>query len=90
MAKVVITFEPLKINQSYIPHLKELVCGINTFSSQWCGWIFIVCYTHLKLALLLHKTVLVNFPIATTVSKSAAQMVCRVQLALELKVDSNV
>ena len=31
-------------------------------SSQWCGCIFILCYTHLKLALLLHKTVLMNFP----------------------------
>ena len=31
---------------------------------------FLYCatYNHLKLALLLHKTVLVNFPIATTVS----------------------
>ena len=51
-----ITFEPLEINQSYIPHLKVLVCGIDAFSPQWCGSIFTWCYTHLKLALLLHKT----------------------------------
>ena len=30
-------------------------------SYRWCGCIIILCYTHLKLALLLHKTVLVNF-----------------------------
>ena len=41
--------------------------GINAFSYHWSGCIFIMCYTHLKLALLLHKTVLVNFPIGTTV-----------------------
>ena len=34
----------------------------------WCGYIFILCYTHLKLALLLHKTVLVIFLFASTVT----------------------
>ena len=53
-----ITFEPLELKQSYIPHLKVLVCGIDAFSPQWCGSIFMWCYTHLKLALLLHKTAL--------------------------------
>ena len=29
--------------------------GINAYSSQWCRYISRLCYTHLKLALLLHK-----------------------------------
>ena len=28
-----------------------LVCGVNASSSQWCGCIFILCCTHLSLAL---------------------------------------
>ena len=56
-----ITFEPLQLKQSYIPHLKVLVCGINASSFQWCGSILKTCYTYLKLALLLHKTALVTF-----------------------------
>ena len=39
------------------------MCGINGFSPQWCG-----CILYLKLALLLHKTVLVTFPLASAVS----------------------
>ena len=64
---MLIAFEPLEINQSYIPHLTLLVCGINASSSQWCGFIFMSCYTHLKLALLLHKKGLVATGVATTV-----------------------
>ena len=61
-----ITFELLELKQSYIPHLKVLMCGINGFSYQWFGCIYILCYNHLNLALLLRKTVLVNFPIGTS------------------------
>ena len=50
-----------------MPHLKVRVCGIDGSSSQWCGGIFILCYTYLKLALLLHKQGLVATGIATTV-----------------------
>ena len=64
-----INFKPLEINQSYIPHLKVLVCVINASSSQLCGWIFILGCTHLKLALLRHKQGLVATVIGTTVSK---------------------
>ena len=83
-----ITFEPLEINQSYIPHLKVLVCGINASSSQCCSCIFTLCYTHLDLTLLLHKKGLVATGVATTVlmclkilkqfiaSKVMAQRVC--------------
>ena len=45
------------------------MCGINASTSQWCGCIFILCYAHLKLALLLHKQGLVATGIATTVSR---------------------
>ena len=62
-----ITFDNLKLQESYIPLLKVLVCGMNAFSPKWCGYIFTLCYTHLKLALLLHKTVLVNSQRSTTV-----------------------
>ena len=62
-----ITFEPLKQKQSYIPLLKVLMCGMNAWGAQWHGGIFILQYTSLKMVLLLHKTALVNFPMATTV-----------------------
>ena len=62
-----ITFEPLEQKQSYIPLLKVLMCGMNAWGAQWHGGIFILQYTSLKMVLLLHKTALVNFPLATTV-----------------------
>ena len=40
---------------------------MNAQGAQWHGGIFILQYTSLKMALLLHKTTLVNFPMATTV-----------------------
>ena len=61
-----ITFEYLELQQSLIPHLKVLMCGINAFSPQWCGCIFILYYSHLNSALLLHKTVLVTYLLAHT------------------------
>ena len=60
-------FELFEQKQSYVHHSKVLVDGINASNSQWCGCIFLMCYTNLKLALLLHKTVLLNYPIGTTV-----------------------
>ena len=50
----------------YISHLKVLECGINAFSSQWYGCIFILSYSHLKLTLLLHKQGFVDFQMVTT------------------------
>ena len=64
---LLITFEPLELKQSYIPHLKVLMCGINALGVQWCGCIFMLCYANLNLALLLHKTVLVTFLLARCV-----------------------
>ena len=60
-------FWALKLNQSYRPHLKMLVCRINASSSQLCGCIFLLSYIHLNLALLLHKQGLVATGVATTV-----------------------
>ena len=64
-----IIFEPLELKQSYMPHLKVLMCGIIASGPQWCGCISILCYSCMNLALLFHKTVLINFPIGTTVIK---------------------
>ena len=41
---------------------------MNAWGAQQHAGIFILWYTSLKMALLLHKTALVNFPMATTVS----------------------
>ena len=48
-------FCALELKQSSIPHLKALASGINASSSQWRGCIYTLCYTHLKLTLLLNK-----------------------------------
>ena len=38
--------------------------------AQLCGYISILCYTHLNLAFLFHKTVLVMFLLYSTVNRS--------------------
>ena len=43
------------------------MCGMNTRGAHLYGVIFILEYTSLKIVFLLHKTVLTNFPMATTV-----------------------
>ena len=43
------------------------MCGMNARGAQWYGGIFILQYTPLKIEVLLHKTALVNFPMAITV-----------------------
>ena len=45
-----------------------LVCVINAFSPQWCSCIFTLCYTHLKSALLLHKTATAKYILHRTVA----------------------
>ena len=66
-----IAFEPLDINQSYVPHLKALVSGINASRSQWCGFIFILCYIYLKLTILLYKQGFVDSQIVTAVAENS-------------------
>ena len=51
-----ITFEPLEVEQSYIPLLKALMCGINAVGAQGSGCMFTMCHAPLKMAVLLHKT----------------------------------
>ena len=45
-----------------------LMCGINALDAQFCDYIFILYYSHLKLSLLLHKTILVTFLLGSTVT----------------------
>ena len=47
--------EPLDLEQSYIPHLKALMCGINAADAQRCDCMFTFCYAYPKLGVLLHK-----------------------------------
>ena len=49
--------------------------GINDLGVQWHNDIFILQYTPLKMAVLLHKTALVNFLISTTVQVSFVNIV---------------
>ena len=53
------------------------VCGIHASSPQWCGCILILWNNHLNLALLLHKTVLVTFHLASTVFLVNIYFVCQ-------------
>ena len=54
-ALLLVTFEPLDIQQSYIPHLKALKCGINAVGAQGRGCSSLLCHAHLKMGVLLHK-----------------------------------
>ena len=56
---MLVTFELLEVEQSYIPLLKALVSGINAVGAQGCGCMFRLCHTSLKMGLLLHKTEIV-------------------------------
>ena len=52
---LLVTFEPLEVEQSYIPLLKALICGINVVGAQGCSCMSTFCHAPLKIALLLHK-----------------------------------
>ena len=52
---LLVTFEPLEVEQSYIPLLKALKCGINAVGAQGCSCMSTFCHAPLKIALLLHK-----------------------------------
>ena len=54
-ALLLVTFEPLDIQQSYIPLLKALKCGINAVGAQGRGCSSLLCHAHLKMGVLLHK-----------------------------------
>ena len=52
---LLVTFEPLEVEQSYIPLLKALICGINVVGAQGCSCMSTFCHAPLNIALLLHK-----------------------------------
>ena len=54
-ALFLVTFEPLEIQQSNIPILKALKCGIDAAGAQGCRCMSTFCHAPLKIALLLHK-----------------------------------
>ena len=55
------------IQQSHIPLLKALMCGINAAGDQGCGCIVTFCHTSLKMAILLHKEATVRFDLILAV-----------------------
>ena len=56
---LLVTFEPLEVEQSYIPLLKALICSINVVGAQGCSCMSTFCHAPLKIALLLHKMAIV-------------------------------
>ena len=56
---MLVTFELLEVEQSYISLLKALVSGITAVGAQECGCMFRLCHTSLKMGLILHKTEIV-------------------------------
>ena len=73
---MLVTFEPLEIEQSYIPLLKALMCGINTVGAQGSGCMFTLCHAPLKMALLLHKM--------ASVCKQALMTLSQISVSTEL------
>ena len=58
-ALLLVTFELLEVEQSYIPLLKALMCGINAAGAQRCGCMFTFCHAYLKMGVLLHKMAII-------------------------------
>ena len=67
-ALLLVTFELLEIEQSYIPLLKALMCGINAVGAQGSGCMFTLCHAPQKMGVLLHKM--------ANVCKQALMTVC--------------
>ena len=55
-ALLLVTFELLEVEQSYIPLLKALVSGINAVRAQGCRCMFRICHTFLKNVILLYSS----------------------------------
>ena len=66
-ALLLVTFEHLDIQQSYIPLLKALMCGINAVGAQGSGCMFTFSHAPLNIALLLHKMAKVPYSFSETV-----------------------
>ena len=66
-ALLLVTFEPLEVEQSYIPVLKALKCVINAVGAQGRGCSSSLCHAHLKIGVLLHKEATVQFDLILAV-----------------------
>ena len=62
-----VTFEPLEMEQNYVPLLKALMCGINAGGAQGCACMLTFCHAPLKIAVLLHKMPKVPFVLVLAV-----------------------
>ena len=67
---LLITFEPLEVEQSYIPLLKALMCGINAVGALGCSCMSTFCHAPKKIALLLHKMANGPYSLSETVYTS--------------------
>ena len=67
-ALLLVTFEPFDLEQSYIPHLKALMCDINAAEAQRCDCMFTFCYAYSKMGVLLHKMTNASHSSSGTVS----------------------
>ena len=54
-ALLLVTFEPLEIQQSNIPLLKALKYGMNAVGAQGCSCMSTFCHAYLKMGVLPHK-----------------------------------
>ena len=59
-ALLLVTFESLEVEQSAIPHLKALICGINDVEAQGCGCMLTFCHAYPKIGVLLHEMAIVR------------------------------
>ena len=71
-ALLLVTFEPLELEQSHIPLLKALKCGINSVGAQGRGCMSTFCHAPLKIAVLLHKTANASHSFSGTVYNALA------------------
>ena len=54
-ALLLVTFEPLEIQQSNIPLLKALMCGCFALGADGRGYGFTMCHDPLNMGISLHK-----------------------------------
>ena len=73
-ALLLVTFEPLEIEQSYTPLLKALKCSINAVGAQGRGFSSLLCHAHLKMGVLLHKETTLRFDLIIAVICSVCNL----------------
>ena len=74
-ALLLVTFELLEVEQSYIPLLKALMCGINAAGAQGCSCMFTFSHTYLKMGVLLYKMAIVYKQRAMTVGRRKPKLI---------------